>query len=533
MSKIFPPLDDAGDFNDLAVEAGLDAVREQIDAAVAAGAAQEPAPAPAPAIEWPVPMITGTAPPELRADLLPSWLGEYVGALCAATQTPASMAIGPALCVIATCVQRRYIVQIHEGYSEPSAYWSLTVAQSGSRKSAILGPLVAPLAAAEKRAGDRMRREIAATNARISVAEATIKRLQAQAGKTDDAQERERLRLQVEDELAAMPERLYGPCVFLGDATVESLQKVLVEQHGRASVLSDEAGLFNSFSGTYGGGGGPSLDVVLQGHSGGAVRVSRVSRQAFIDRAAVTIGLMLQPDLLNDAAGSNRFRATGMTARFSYFVPGPFVGSRDVRNFSTVPAELRERYDRNVDALLDLTTQGQSLPPTVVPLDAMALELWFDFAQRCELGLAEGGELTSIPEFGAKLAGTAARIALLMELVQAGPSAACVSLESMARAIDLCTALVPHAKAAFKLLGGDEVERDADHVLQWIVRGGEREGVRQSEIHLALRARFTKKERLMAALQRLQGNGCLRHRIVKNQGARQSDVWLINPRLFH
>jgi hypothetical protein len=56
--------------------------------------------------------------------------------------------------------------------------------------------------------------------------------------------------------------------------------------------------------------------------------------------------------------------------------------------------------------------------------------------------------------------------------------------------------------------------------------------VRQSEIHFALRARFTKRERLVAALQRLQANGCLRHTSVKNQGARASDVWLINPRLF-
>ena len=63
-------------------------------------------------------------------------------------------------------------------------------------------------------------------------------------------------------------------------------------------------------------------------------------------------------------------------------------------------------------------------------------------------------------------------------------------------------------------------------------RTGQRESVRQSEIHFALRARFTKRERLVAALQRLQANGCLRHTSVKNQGARASDVWLINPRLF-
>lgn len=107
----------------------------------------------------------------------------------------------------------------------------------------------------------------------------------------------------------------------------------------------------------------------------------------------------------------------------------------------------------------------------------------------------------------------------------------------MARAIALCHQLVPHARAAYRLLAADESDRDADHVLQWIMREcertGMRESIKQADIHFALRARFTKRERLVAALQRLQANGCLRHTTVKNQGARASDVWLINPRLFH
>lgn len=93
---------------------------------------------------------------------------------------------------------------------------------------------------------------------------------------------------------------------------------MLVEQGGRAAVLSDEAGLFSTVSGTYGSSGGPALDVLLQGHSGGALRVERASRCAYVERCSVTLGLMLQPGLLADAAGSNRFRASGLIARFLY-----------------------------------------------------------------------------------------------------------------------------------------------------------------------------------------------------------------------
>ena len=56
---------------------------------------EQPTPPAAPA--WPVPLLGGVAPPELQADALPGWLGEFVGALCASTQTPATMAVGVTL----------------------------------------------------------------------------------------------------------------------------------------------------------------------------------------------------------------------------------------------------------------------------------------------------------------------------------------------------------------------------------------------------------------------------------------------------
>ena len=46
-------------------------------------------------------------------------------------------------------------------------------------------------------------------------------------------------------------------------------------QGGKGSVLTDEAGLFTSLSSNYGGAGGPALDVLLSGHSGGDVRSCR------------------------------------------------------------------------------------------------------------------------------------------------------------------------------------------------------------------------------------------------------------------
>lgn len=541
------------DFNDMAVADGLDSVKAELQHVIAEGPPptqreQVFPPLPddqgdesvndAPVMHaWPMPTIGGTAPPDLQADVLPGVVGGYVGALCDSLQVPATMAIGMALSTLAVCAQRRYTVEVREGYSEPASLFTATLAASGSGKTAVKNGIVFPLDGWEHVYRERMRREIAANNASISVAEARIKRLELQAGKSDDAEERESLRKLIADEKASMPDRMFPPCAYLNDATVERLQMVLVEQGGRAAVLADEAAILTTLASNYGGAGGPALDVLLSGHSGSDVRVERASRSAYVKRSAVAMGLMLQPDLVNELAGSNKFRASGMAARILYFIPAPFVGGRDVRRFSKVPSELRDRYARCIDELLPNPMDGPNLPPRVVPLSPGALELWFDFAQECETGLAEGGALAAISDFGAKLAGTAARIALLFELVMAGPAPDAVGEDSMARAIALCHQLVPHARAAYRLLAADESDRDADHVLRWIMRETERTGVRESvkqaDIHFALRARFTKRERLAAALQRLQSNGCLRHTVAKNQGARASDVWLINPRLFH
>lgn len=495
----------------------------------------ELAPAPAALDDWPVPFAGAGHAPEVTADMLPGWLGRYVEAVAASTQTPVTMSALFALSVLAACVQRRYVVAPHglDGdYREPASLWSLSVAASGSRKTAIVNAFTRPLMAWEKRAGDKMRRAISANTARRIASDAIIKRLQGEAGKASDASELDAIRKRIEDEQNDRPDELFPPRLFTGDVTVERLQSMLVEQGGRMAVASDEGGLFATLAGTYGGGAGPSLDALLQGHAGGAVRVDRTTRTAYIDRAAVTLGLMLQPDLLNDAAGSSRFRASGLMARFLFAVPRPFVGGRNVRAFTSVAPELQTEYAREVDALLPDPEAGPHLPPTELDLVEDARELWLDFAQEVENALAPGGELDAISDWGAKLAGTAARIALLFELVTSGAHAERVCADSVQAAVALCRLLIRHARAAFRLLAADEADRDADAVMGWVTQEEGRAVFKQSELHMALHGRFTKKERLTAALIRLQANGCLRHESRKNKGARPTDFWHVNPRLF-
>lgn len=511
------------DFNDLAERQGLRVVQAQVEPAIKGWA------------DWPVPLTSTTELPEIEADMLPAWLGRTVGALARSTQTPACMSALFALSVVSATVQRRYVVSPlgDPDYVETASFWSLVSAASGSRKTAVVSFLTKPLFDWERRAKDAMGREIARVKSQRIVAEAVIKRLQNEAAKTTDSGERERLRAAIEAEQVSMPEELFSPQVCSGEVTVERLQQIMVEQSGRAAVLSDEAGLFSTISGTYGGGAGPSLDALLQGHAGGEVRVDRATRTAHISRAAVVLGLAIQPDLLQEAAGSNRFRASGLMARFAFALPRQFVGGRDVRAYAPVPDDVRREYAREVDALLGDAREGPHKPPAVLHMAGDARELWLDFGQEIEHALAPEGELYALADWGAKLAGMAARVALLFELVTTGPGAELVCADSVRQSIALCRVLIPHARAAFRLLGSDEADRDGVVIVEWIRRSGAATGFRQSDCHRALHGRFAKRERLIAALTRLQANGVLRHESKKNDGARASDWWHTNPRLFH
>lgn len=483
---------------------------------------------------WPEPIVDTAEPPALPASLLPDWLGAYCASVARALQVPETLIVGFALSALSAAVQRRFVVAPHgaaDSYREELAFWSLTSAPSGARKSSVVSAFTRSLATWEKRAGDAMRRTIAANRTTILVGEALVKRLQMAAGKADDGAEREQLRQRMEDVEADMPERIYAPCAFLGDVTVERLQQVLVEQGGRAAVLADEGGIFATIAGTYGTPNGAPLDALLQGYSGGDVRVSRASRSAFVDRACVTVGLMLQPDLLADAAGSGRFRASGLMARFAYMIPKPFIGTRDVRQFTAIDADVRGRYERSMLALLGDGADGPHAPPRVLEFASDAAERWTDFHQTMENRMGEGGDLAAIADWAAKHAGRVARIAALFELVRSGRDAECVSLASMDAATQFGELLVPHARQAFRLLAADQTDRDADAIQRWALRHNVGGRFTQSDLVRGTHGRFPKRERFDEALLRLQGNSILKRESSKRDG-RTVAAWRINPKLL-
>lgn len=497
---------------------------------IAAGSADActPAASPVPVGDWPEPSLPGSpATPDIPPDVLPTWLGDHAAAVSRATQTPSALATMLSLSVLSAVLQRRYEVEVLDGYVEPAPVWIVVAVPSGGRKTAVFNHLTAPLVRWEKLAADRYRPEIARVNAARAVAKKRIERLLQDAAKAKDETEREALRAEIQREEEGMPEELRAPRIFTGDCTGERLQSLMVEHGERMAVMSDEAGQFMVMAGVYNG-GQASLDVYLQGHAGTAMRVDRAGRTAHLDRPALTFGMAVQNDALSDVAGSRRFRDSGLVARMLFAIPRSNVGKRDVRLHVPVPHAVRDAYhDGLMNLLRDMPLRATK--PRLLQLTDAARECWFELAEEIEREQGEGGRYESISDWTSKLPGAAARIALLFELADVGTDADEVSHASMQRATRLARLLIPHAQAAFGLLGTDGTDTDAAAIVKWI-RAGDRIEFKRSEVQKAMEGRFRNVERLIKAMKRLETMDVVREYRRHNKGAPPSTVYRVNPK---
>jgi len=87
--------------------------------------------------------------------------------------------------------------------------------------------------------------------------------------------------------------------------------------------------VFDQMAGRYNQTAGPNLGVYLKGHAGDLLKVDRRARPPeYVQRPCLTIGLTVQPEILQGLAGRPGFRGRGLLARFLYSLPASLVGSR-------------------------------------------------------------------------------------------------------------------------------------------------------------------------------------------------------------
>jgi hypothetical protein len=490
--------------------------------------------------EPPIPIGAAGDVPGFPVEVLPGWLGEYVAAVATATQTPLDLAGMLALAVLATVAAGAVEVEPRPGWREPLCLFVAIGMDAGTRKSSVFTALTRPVADFERDQAAAALPAITETITLRRIADQAAAHAEAAASKAPIDQQEERQAEAIAR--AGEAANLIVPPVprwLVDDATPEALAGLLAT-YGRIALLSPEGDVFDQMAGRYNQAAGPNLGVYLKGHAGDLLKVDRRGRPPeYVERPCLTIGLTVQPEVLQGLAGRPGFRGRGLLARFLYSLPESLVGRRQA-GAPPVPAAVVDRYSLELHALAASLTApaGGGDGPALLTLDQAAAELLLEFERDLEPRLAAGsGDLAHLAGWAAKLAGATCRLAALLHLAShlrdgwAQP----ISSDTLTAAIRLADYLIEHARAVFDLMGADPHTDNARWLLDWITRTNRTQFSRRDAHRAAPRGRFTTATDLEPALRLLEEHGYLRRvdpepsQDPRGRGRPASPRFLVNP----
>ncbi|MFI9552359.1 YfjI family protein [Nonomuraea endophytica] len=475
--------------------------------------------------EWDEPIaLDGLAPlPDFPVEVFPKPIEEMVRGVATEMQVPLDLPGGLVLAALATGAGGRAEVHVRGRWYEPLNIHIAIAAAPGTGKSPVFNEIMKPVLAAERQLQDQVRPKIKEleTERRRAKARAEAAR---QKGRSPEELETAADALQRAEEMD-IP---VLPRLTADDITPEAAASMLVEQGGRLAILSAEGGYYENVLGRYSN-GRPNLELVLKGHAGDRLQVDRRDRQEAVERPALTVGVCMQPQMLQDLAGSKQMQGRGALARLLFSLPPDMVGYRDVYSTPTLDEGVRRTYG---DIMKDLIADLAALPrPEVIELSPDAERAHADWRAEIEPRLRRGtGDLESLREWASKLAGHTARLAGLLHLAEHRMSGLrkAISQDTMNKAIRLSRYFVDHALAAFGVMRANPLREDALAVLGWITKGRRTEFTSR-EVHRGHQRRFDTAEEVTRVLSMLEGFGYLRAIETPSTGGRKSLRYVVNP----
>jgi hypothetical protein len=506
----------------------------------------EPVPlkAPSPTIERPFP-----------TDCLPTFMATFVRQLSEQMQVPEAMAAASALAATSAAVQRSWVVRAIQDWREPlSTFWCIC-AEPADRKSPVYSRSSKPLNTWEEAESKRTAAARAKNSTKRKILESQLASALKRAAKTGtdfDHQEAAQAKEDL-DNFVTMVE----PRVYVQDVTPEKLAHVMAEQRGRLAILDSEAGLFETMAGRYSD-GVPNIDIFLKGHAGEPVRIDRKNGTAVrIEKANLTIGLMVQPDVIRELATKPGFRGRGLLARFQYVIPKSHMGQRVSRS-ATMDSGVYDAYERMLHSALNWAERKRDevtgeWEATELEMSEDARDAYYDFADRIEPELGPGGSLNQIQDWAGKWGGVVVRVAGLLALSehfdsypvypQSAPTTEpdfldgvefeeppaqpipTVELRHFNAALQIGEYLKDSALVAFGAVMGQSEQAMGDRVIAWLKRKSLRE-VTKRDILMGLRVKLAQ---LDPALEALEQHGYLKKSDPKQ---RNSTQWSVNPALW-
>ncbi len=468
-------------------------------------------------------------------NVFPAPFDKFVKELARSTETPIELSAMLTLAAVATAAQKKYFIQIKSDYFERVNIWPVIILPPASRKSRVFSEITAPLKMWEYEQKKVLEPLIQSETSRRKTMEVRLKELRNTAAKTNEEPEYKNIQEKIElleKELCEIP---VFPQIWTSDVTPEHLGTIMAANDEAMAVLSDEGGIFDILGGLYSD-GKANIDLFLQSHSASSVRVDRGSRPPiFMQRAVLTMGLTVQPEVIRNICRNKTFRGRGLLGRFLYAMPKSNIGSR---NFNEASMS-REHIQLYQDALKGILNQPYNIVDGInslygLSMTSEAYEKWLEHAKAIEVLMGEDMDyLTHISDWAGKLPGTVARISGLLHIMRYAkqkPWEQPISLDDMTAAVKIGHALINHALAVFDLLQQDNAMQVARNIVQWLKKNKIERLTRRD---FKRKFRRLKEEELNSSLEILKEKEILREAEDKlKKIGRPSDVFDVNPHIF-
>ena len=480
--------------------------------------------------------IRDDALPAFPLDALPPVLRDYAQNVSKCIQVPIDLTAMAGLAMLSFATSRVWDVQVLPSYIEPTNLYVAVAMEPGSRKTAALNAMSAPLIEVEKHLVHLDGSDLNRRKETILASEQRLQRLRNELSKLDDAGLRE-IKMQeitkTADEIAEIPP---APRLLVEDATSEKLISLMVEQSGTLAMVSSEGGIFGTMGGRYSG--ESNLDIYLKGHDAEDYRYDRKnSPPVFIPACRLTMCLAVQPNVLQSLTAKPEFNGRGMLGRFLYAIPSDNRGTRFMdRQSPGIDTALRLAYTDALKKLL-LTSPPSTENPYerfTVKFAASAQDTHCELANEVEKSQGFTGDLRPIANWASKLAGRVARIACCLHCLEhtdGKPQETRISRETLLSAWQIGDYLINHAQRAFDMMSETDTARNAYAVLDWI-RKDKTEEFSQRDCVRALQRRVPSAKDVDTGLKRLALNHYIR--LIEHKNARGVRVqrWEVNPEIW-
>lgn len=443
--------------------------------------------------------------------------------------------------IVSLSAMGNFFIEPKEDWIEPLNLYILVAARPSERKTPVLKEVSKPVYKYVKEENERKRPLYEQYLTQKKILENRVNDLITKASK--GSKEKESVTMsdvfEAQKELSELEEVTLLKLI-VDDITSEAMVKVMKENDEKIAMVTAEGGVFGMLAGRYST--QPNMDIFLKAYSGEPYCSDRMGRAGeTLEHPLLSLLLMIQPKVLQDALENRDFRERGFMARFLYTLPCSRVGNR-VYDSQPIPGELRTAYYQMIKELLSIGEKREwQQENNTIRLSKEAYQLSKEFFNDIEKKIADDYE--EIEDWAGKYHGQTMRIAGLIHVIKYRLGAANRLLEgqTMKEAIQIGQYFLDHAMAVFCMSGITETqeEKDARYLMKKIdaYYVGQNRQNRQNTQSLTTRelqricfGHLKKRGNMQPGLNELIERGFIR--IVKQQtgkAGRPSEVIEVNP----